>query len=85
MFPEPPRQQVVLSQRFDHHRSAKAVTWRQLNRRELCDECIARQHETNGATLRSPARTIRLADDHVLRLYLCFTHAELWKAIDRGD
>lgn len=74
---------VTLSRLYEDLRTNTLVTWRKIVRREDCDECIARQYETRGATRRSPARTARTTSTSVL--HLCVPHAELWKARDRDE
>lgn len=74
---------VALSRMYEMYRTSTLVTWRKINKREDCDECVARQHETRGLTRRSPARTSRVTSTSTL--HLCVTHAELWKSRDRGE
>lgn len=64
----------------------RPVSWRKLNKRATCDECLAVAHETpnhTGNTLIAYGRTIRTVAG--ADLYLCWPHAEAWKARDRGE
>lgn len=64
--------------------AGELVSWRKLNQRMRCDECLAIQHEHPGQSVMiQPARTIRTARN--ASLYLCWTHAEAWKERDRGE
>jgi hypothetical protein len=74
---------VALSRLYAELRTTTPATWRKIVKREICDECVARQFETRGVTRRSPARTSRTTNSSVL--HLCVAHAELWKERDRGE
>ncbi len=65
--------------------TALPVHWRKINRHGLtCDECLALQYGSRGkSTFHGPARIERVCN--AASLYLCWTHAELWKARDRGE
>ena len=86
LFDEPPRTPATLSHITSREATHGApVQWRKLMRHNVtCDECLALQYETKGrSTFHGPARIERHHKGTML--YLCWTHAELWKARDRGD
>lgn len=83
LFSEPPARTFTLSAMLAREASKGAlVTWRKLTRHDVtCDECLAVQHETSGKSgPRSPARVERRVN--AASLYLCWTHANLWKERD---
>lgn len=86
LFDEPAHIAPALSQLTAREAAgAERVHWRKLSRHGVtCDECLALQYETKGAsTFHGPARIERACKG--ASLWLCWTHAELWKARDRGE
>lgn len=60
------------------------VNWRKITQRMRCDECLAIQHEHQGQSVMiAPARIMRTANN--ASLYLCWVHADAWKARDRDE
>jgi hypothetical protein len=90
LFDEPARTSPELSNLTRREAAGTGTTalpvhWRKLNRHGMtCDECLALQYETKGkSNFHGPARIERVCN--AASLYLCWTHAELWKARDRGE
>lgn len=69
--------------------NGRPVTWRKLTKRATCDECLAVTHENyaqaliDGDTKIGYGRIIRTVDG--ADLYLCWRHADAWKARDRDE
>jgi hypothetical protein len=74
---------VTLSRMYRDRTTTGLVQWKKITKREICDECIARQFETKGTTTRKPARTVRTTSNSTL--LLCHEHAEAWRERDRGE
>ncbi len=90
LFPRPERNDPDLSRTFasGEYRAGpgEKVKWtrRVLRTRADCHECIALQHETQGAY--GPRRQVRLRRAvHGTTLDLCGAHANAWKDRDHQE